>query len=103
MFAQLPPLRSQRCHWYAYVIGAVPVQLPFEAVSVSPALASPEIRGFDVLDGGADCVFGAAPLAAAKAASVMRSSPARPPRLASRSLPAPGLCMRKSAITTPVL
>src|SRR5438034_10378841 len=33
MSAQLAPPESQRRHWYEYALGAVPVQVPWEAVS----------------------------------------------------------------------
>src|SRR5262249_26222818 len=51
MSAQLPPLESQRRHWYENVIGCVPDQVPGFAVSVSPCLATPAIVGGDVLRG----------------------------------------------------
>src|SRR5581483_8807638 len=43
---------SQRTHWYAYVIGVVPLQLPFEVVSVCPSLATPDSAGSAVFSGG---------------------------------------------------
>ena len=53
MFAQLAPAELQRRHWYVYVIGAVPVHVPFAAVSVCSSCAVPEIVGSTVLTGGA--------------------------------------------------
>jgi hypothetical protein len=50
---QLPPPVSQRSHWYAYAIGAVPVQLPVDALSTCPCCAFPEIVGSAVFTGGA--------------------------------------------------
>jgi hypothetical protein len=51
MFEQFPPLASQRCHWNANVIGAVPDQLPVLAVSVEPSRGVPEIVGGTVFAG----------------------------------------------------
>jgi hypothetical protein len=48
---QLPA--AQRCHWYPYAIGGVPVHSPFAAVNVCPACAVPEIVGGAVLAGAA--------------------------------------------------
>src|SRR5712691_1846571 len=45
MFAQLPPEGSQSNHWKAKVGVMVLVQLPLDALSGSPACASPEIAG----------------------------------------------------------
>jgi hypothetical protein len=45
------PLWLQRCHWYAYAIGAVPDQEPESAVSVCPSCAVPLIDGKVVFDG----------------------------------------------------
>ena len=41
---QLAPAPSQRRHWNAYPVGEL-LQEPFEAVSVWPCLAVPEIVG----------------------------------------------------------
>jgi hypothetical protein len=46
------PLTSQRRHWYVNVIGGVPFQVPFEAVSVWPSCGVPSIVGGAVFDGG---------------------------------------------------
>jgi hypothetical protein len=54
MLAQLPPSLSHLLHWYAYVIGSVPVHVPFEAVNTWPSVAVPEIVGGAVLFGTAD-------------------------------------------------
>jgi hypothetical protein len=35
------PFDAQRCHWYAYVIGVVPVQVPLSTDTVCPACAVP--------------------------------------------------------------
>jgi hypothetical protein len=51
MSAQLAPLASHRCHWYAYAIGAVPVQVPVEAVSVCPSWSVPLTVGGTVFAG----------------------------------------------------
>jgi hypothetical protein len=42
-----------RCHWYAYVMGAVPVQVPVEEERVCPKEAVPEMAGITVLTGAA--------------------------------------------------
>ena len=62
MSLQLAPLESQRRHWYAKVIGWVPLHAPGLAVSVCPTVAVPEIVGGDVLPGGDDagCTTGVA-------------------------------------------
>src|SRR5215208_1593540 len=51
MLEQLPPVRLQRRHWYANVIGSVPVHLPGSAVSVEPTAGVPEIVGGSVFVG----------------------------------------------------
>src|SRR5690349_15478454 len=51
MSAQFAPPVSQRRHWYAYEIGAVPVHTPGSADNVCPACAVPLIAGNDVLLG----------------------------------------------------
>src|SRR5437588_2788735 len=56
MSAQPPPVPVQRCHWYVYVIGCVPVQLPLLTVSVLSSLGVPAIVGGAVF-------FGACPVA----------------------------------------
>jgi hypothetical protein len=48
---QVAPLASHRRHWYVYVTGAVPVQVPVVAVSVCPSCAVPEIVGNEVFAG----------------------------------------------------
>jgi hypothetical protein len=45
MSEQLAPEASQRRHWYAWVIVGEPVQVPLEAVSVSPCSGVPEMTG----------------------------------------------------------
>src|SRR6266487_5860025 len=52
MFTQFAPVLSHRCHWYAYVIGAVPDQVPGAAVSICPSRAVPEIVGGATFSGG---------------------------------------------------
>jgi hypothetical protein len=52
MSVQGAPLASQRRHWYENVIGCVPLQVPFEALSVCPSCAVPVIVGGAVFDGG---------------------------------------------------
>ena len=42
---------SQRCHWYASVIGCVPVHVPASAVSVAPARSSPVTVGPSLVRG----------------------------------------------------
>ena len=54
MFAQLLPSESQRRHWYAYAIGAVPSHVPVVVVSVSPTRAMPERPGRHGVDGRGD-------------------------------------------------
>ena len=49
---QFAPALSQRCHFWAKVIGGVPVQVPTCPVSVWPAFAVPVIDGALVLVGG---------------------------------------------------
>ena len=51
MSAQLAPVESQRRHWYEYVIGVVPLQLPGAAVSPDPTTIVPLIDGADVFAG----------------------------------------------------
>src|ERR671924_103877 len=51
MVVQLAPAVLQRFHWYVYVIGVVPVQVPTKAVSVLATAAVPEIVGRLVLVG----------------------------------------------------
>jgi hypothetical protein len=51
MFAQFPPELSQSRHWYAYVIGESPAQLPLDAVSVCVSWSVPEIEGSAVFAG----------------------------------------------------
>src|SRR5919108_3214802 len=51
-----PHTLPQRCHWYAYAIGAVPDHEPGDAVRVCPCCAVPEIVGGEVFAGGADVV-----------------------------------------------
>src|SRR5919198_760542 len=48
MSAQLSPLLLQRSHWYVKVIGCLPVQLPFETVSVCPCFGVPDTVGVPV-------------------------------------------------------
>jgi hypothetical protein len=50
---QPEPVESQRCHWYAYAIGAEPVHVPGDAVSVCPSCAVPVIDGAVEFAGGA--------------------------------------------------
>jgi hypothetical protein len=45
MSEQLLPFVSQRRHWYVYVIGVEPDQLPFDTVSCEPMDADPVIFG----------------------------------------------------------
>ena len=60
MSSQLSPSASQRCHWYSKSIGAVPLQVPVSAVSVSPSSTSPVIAGRVVSCGAAGTISGAA-------------------------------------------
>ena len=48
---QLAPFSLQRCQAYAYVIGAVPFQLPVEAARISLMAGVPSITGGAVFDG----------------------------------------------------
>jgi len=50
------PAASQRCHWYAYVIGVEPDQVPSDPVSVSPSCGVPETVGSVVFAGGVAAV-----------------------------------------------
>ena len=43
---------SDACHWYVYVIGPTPVQVPFAAVKTLPSLAVPDKLGATVFAGG---------------------------------------------------
>src|SRR5579862_6335947 len=52
MATQEPPAASQRCHWYVYLIGLVPDQVPFPAVTVEPIVADPLMEGAALFDGG---------------------------------------------------
>src|SRR3954466_13924843 len=56
MFAQLPPVASQRCHWTVKVMGWLPVHEPLLAVRVLPSFVAPLIAGAAVF-------FGACPVA----------------------------------------
>src|SRR5213076_1575259 len=47
MFEQLPPVASQRRHWYAKLIGAVPFHWPGLAVTTLPSCGVPEMVGGD--------------------------------------------------------
>jgi len=49
---QLAPAESQSCHWYVYVIGAVPDHVPFEVESTMPTWAVPDTTGSAVFAGG---------------------------------------------------
>src|SRR4051812_7984694 len=61
MSMQLPPVSSQRCHWYASSIGCVPVHLPKDAPSVSPSVGgAPESEGGTVFAGGSALAGGTA-------------------------------------------
>src|SRR5919201_3786329 len=53
MFEQLPPVRSQRRHWYENVSGCCPVHVPLFAVSVAPTCGVPLMVGGAVLCGRA--------------------------------------------------
>jgi hypothetical protein len=53
MLLQLPPSLSHLLHWYVYVIGSVPVHVPFAAVKVDHSVVVPEIVGGAVLAGTA--------------------------------------------------
>ena len=44
MLLQLPPSLSHLRHWYVYVIGSVPVHVPFAAVSVCPSVGGARDR-----------------------------------------------------------
>src|SRR5438067_11567777 len=48
---QAPPSAPQIRHWYWYVIGAEPLQVPGFAVTVLPASAAPLIVGSELLLG----------------------------------------------------
>src|SRR5262245_22789841 len=48
---QAAPLPSQISHWYANVIGAVPLHVPGLAVSVFPAVLTPPVVGCAVFEG----------------------------------------------------
>ncbi len=51
MFVQVPEV-EQRCHWYVYVSGVVPFQLPLSTVTVCPTCAVPCGSGCLVTLGG---------------------------------------------------
>src|SRR5581483_3251047 len=42
---------AQRCHWYAKLIGVVPLHTPLEAVNVPPTAGVPEMSGAVVFAG----------------------------------------------------
>ena len=48
---QLPPEVSQRCHWYAKLIGESPPHDPLDPLSVAPTWVVPPIVGGVVFDG----------------------------------------------------
>ena len=52
MSTQLAPPALQRRHWYVYVIGSVPVQVPVSTLSVSPSCALPLTTGAATECGG---------------------------------------------------
>src|SRR5918994_5266436 len=62
MSEQLPPVRSQRRHWYENVIGCCPVQAPVFAVRVWPTCGVPLMVGGAVSRGraGAACTIAVA-------------------------------------------
>jgi hypothetical protein len=76
MSEQLPPLESQRRHWYLNVIGAVPPQFPLFAVRVLPSEAVPLMVGGEVFEGAvatwAVAAIAATANAAATATVIMR-------------------------------
>jgi hypothetical protein len=49
--ANVVPGELERCHWYANVIGAAPVQVPAVAVSVAPSTIDPDTAGALVFAG----------------------------------------------------
>jgi hypothetical protein len=73
---QLPPLRSQRRHEKANVIGCGPVHLPSLAVSVCSCCGVPAIVGGDSLLGGAWATAAPLSASAAVAASTSMAVPA---------------------------
>jgi hypothetical protein len=72
---QLPPLRSQRRHEKANVVGC-PVHRPSFAVSVLPSWGVPEIVGGDSFVGGAWATAAPWSATAATAASTTTAVPA---------------------------
>ena len=92
MLEQPPPFWSQRCHWYANVIGPVPDHEPGLAVSVSPSRGVPEIVGGDVFEGPYCCsaavpaVPASAPPSPTKAASAAATTATSPTASTARSL-----------------
>jgi hypothetical protein len=57
---QLEPALSQRCHWYAYEIGAVPVHDPLAPFKVDPWLALPLTVGRLAFEGAVAALAAAA-------------------------------------------
>src|SRR3954468_20227634 len=53
MSVQVAPTALQRCHWRAYVIVGVPVQVPVSPVRTLPSPGVPEMAGSTVLAGAA--------------------------------------------------
>src|SRR4051812_29436128 len=69
MLAQLPPVLSQRRHWWLKVSGVVPLQVPFVVDRVLPTSGVPETTGGCVFEGTDELLLVAAMPAAAALAS----------------------------------
>src|SRR3954453_912679 len=77
MFAQPLPCVLQRRHWYAYEIVLALVQVPVDAVSVSPTWAVPVILGSAVLTGAALLAASESPATASTVTAAAASSARR--------------------------
>src|SRR4051812_2581356 len=77
MFAQPLPCALQRRHWYAYEIVLALVQVPVDAVSVSPTWAVPVILGSPVLTGAALLAASESPATASTVTAAAASSARR--------------------------
>jgi hypothetical protein len=58
MGAQAAPEKLQRSHWYAKVMGVLPLHAPAEAVRLLPTRAVPATDGGTLLLGGVDVSLG---------------------------------------------
>jgi hypothetical protein len=85
MSAQLPPVESQRFHWYAYAVG-LPDHEPGVPFSAFPTCGVPEIDGSAVFEGGDTGAGGDVTTAVAADVAVAVATPLADPVTATRSV-----------------